>query len=76
MNEIFWVIFCVITIIIGFSLVMYRVLVRQDIMRKDSVFILNAFEPDNTAPMITEMINFHREEGNIKYIIGDKTDER
>lgn len=34
-----------------------------------SKYILNNFEPDNTAPKITELIEFHKENEKVKYII-------
>lgn len=31
--------------------------------------IVDSFEPDNLSPELTEMINFHKENGNVDYKI-------
>lgn len=50
-------------------LTMYFVLRKSNQINYSSEYILNKFEPDNTAPKITELIEFHRENDTVKYII-------
>lgn len=55
------------TIIIAFTL--YFTLRKSSQISKSSIYIVNSFEPDNTASKITELIEFHRANDKIKYIV-------
>lgn len=45
---------------------------RKGIKNKlESDYIINLFEPDNSAPKLTYMIDFHKQNGVIEYDIGD-----
>lgn len=48
---------------------MYFVVGKSSRIRASSIYIINAFEPDNTAPKITELIDFHKSHEPIKYIV-------
>lgn len=49
--------------------VMYLVVGKSSRIRASSIYIINAFEPDNTAPKITELIDFHKSHEKVKYIV-------
>lgn len=52
------------------AIVMYCVLKRSSYSVQSSKYVLNKFEPDNTAPKLTEMIEFHKEHKHLsKYNI-------
>lgn len=51
---------------IGILTIFTIIEIRKNLKRNSnevcsSKYILNKFEPDNSSPMITEMINFHKE---------------
>ena len=50
-------------------LTIYLVLKKSSCTNNSSEHILNKFEPDNSAPKITEMIEFHMVNEDIKYKI-------
>lgn len=66
---------CFLVILVVFmAAVMYFVLKRSSCSVYASRYILNKFEPDNTAPELTEMIEFHKKNKNLsKYIIECET---
>ena len=47
----------------------YFILLNISCSSISSKYILNKFEPDNTAPKITELIEFHKNNETIKYNI-------
>ena len=66
-----------ITILFLIILTVFMIIAVYYILRKDSdtvalsKYILNKFEPDNTAPKITELIEFHKENKELnKYNVG------
>lgn len=60
----------VILILILFLIVsMYLLLGKDSDNSKYSKYILDEFEPENTAPKITELVEYHKSKENIKYII-------
>lgn len=48
---------------------MHLVMGKSSRIRASSIYIINAFEPDNTAPKITELIDFHKSHEKVKYIV-------
>ncbi len=50
-------------------LTVYFILTKSSCTSNSSKYILNKFEPDNTAPKITELIEFHKNNETIKYNI-------
>ncbi len=48
---------------------MYFVVGKSSRIKASSIYIINAFEPDNTAPKMTELIDFHKSNEMIKYIV-------
>lgn len=62
---------CFLSVLIIFTaLVIYFTLRKSSSAVRSSRYILNKFEPDNTAPKITEMIEFHKNnDGLSKYNI-------
>lgn len=48
---------------------MYFVVGKSSRIKASSVYIINAFEPDNTAPKMTDLIDFHKSNEAIKYIV-------
>jgi len=55
--------------VVTVTLMMYFVLKKDTSKNESSKYILNKFEPDNTSPMLTEMIDFHKKNKSIKYKI-------
>lgn len=51
------------------TLAMYFVLGKSTQISRSSKYILYRFEPDNTAPKITELIEFHKVHEKVKYNI-------
>lgn len=47
-----------------------RILIKDTIVSKCSKYTINKFEPDNTAPKLTDMIAYHKTHEKTKYIIG------
>lgn len=68
----------IITILIAVIIVlMYMLLGKDTDKSKDSKHIINKFEPENTAPRITELIDYHKTKSKIKYMIeSDDKDDR
>lgn len=67
-----WILSVIIIIalaVVLIALTMYFVVGKSSQIRASSIYIINAFEPDNTAPKITELIEFHKSHKSIKYII-------
>lgn len=62
---------CFLSVLIIFMIVvMYFTLRRSSSTVHASRYILNKFEPDNTAPKLTEMIEFHKSNNKLsKYNI-------
>lgn len=57
-------------LVIFVAVLIYCVLKRSSSSVRSSKYILNKFEPDNTAPKLTEMIEFHKNSKNLsKYNI-------
>lgn len=65
MNGIFEAICFLAILIIFMIVVMYFTLKRTSSAVRSSRYILNKFEPDNTAPKLTEMIEFHKNNENL-----------
>lgn len=67
-----WILLAVLSIVI-FVIVtvvtMYYALRKCSEISRLSGSILNKFEPDNTAPKITELVEFHKANEKVKYII-------
>lgn len=60
MNEVLMAI-CFLSILIIFMVItIHFALKKSSDATKTSKYILNKFEPDNTAPKLTEMIEFHK----------------
>lgn len=55
-------------VIVAFS-IMYFTLKKSSSSNHSSKYILNKFEPDNTVPKLTDMIEFHKENQSAKYKI-------
>lgn len=71
MNEILMAIIFLTVLFAIVTVVIYFVLKRSSNEVSCSKYILNKFEPDNTASKITEMIEFHKNNKNLsKYNIG------
>lgn len=51
------------------AVTMYFALRKCSEISRLSNSILNKFEPDNTAPKITELIEFHKANEKVKYIV-------
>ena len=58
----------VVTVIVGFMFIWGYSLSRNT-KQKESNSIISNFEPDNISPELTDMINFHKENGTVKYQI-------
>ena len=63
------IIFLAILIVLMVAVILF-VLKGSSCAVSSSKYILNKFEPDNTAPKLTEMIDFHKNNENLsKYNI-------
>lgn len=70
MNGIIEAICFLVILIIFMIMVMYFMLKKSSSAVHSSRCILNKFEPDNTAPKLTDMIEFHKNNQNLnKYNI-------
>lgn len=69
MNGVFCIISFIFVLIIFVALTMYLVLKKISHIRSSSEYIVNRFEPDNTASKLTELIEFHKLNQNTKYYI-------
>lgn len=70
MQGIFEAIIFLMMLIIFMVVVMYFTLRKSSIAVRAGKHILNKFEPDNTAPKLTEMIEFHKKNNELsKYNI-------
>lgn len=69
MNWTLYTIGFIIILIIFTSLTIYFSLKKNSDVNSSSRYILNNFEPDNTAPKITELIEFHKKNEKVKYHI-------
>lgn len=59
-------------LVIFVIVIMYFTLKRSSSTVHASKYILNKFESDNTAPKLTEMIEFHKNNHKLsKYNVGD-----
>jgi len=52
-------------------LTIYFSLQKNTVNSESSKYIINKFEPDNTAPKITELIEYHKSHETIHYKIED-----
>jgi hypothetical protein len=60
----------VVVLFITMVVVMYALLRKPGANNELSKYVLNHFEPDNTAPKLTELIEYHKTAGRkIKYNI-------
>lgn len=69
MNWILYTVGVIIILTIIISLTLYFALRKNSQISRSSIYILNSFEPDNTAYKITELIEFHKANDKVKYII-------
>lgn len=69
MNWILCAIGFLIILIVFTVLTVYFVLRKSSCTSYSSKYILNKFEPDNTAPKISELIEFHKANEAVKYNI-------
>ena len=70
MNGILGVIIFLIILTVLMIVVIQLALKGSSCAVNSSKYILNKFEPDNTAPKLTEMIDFHKNNENLsKYNI-------
>lgn len=68
-----WMLCMVGLVILGIAgilaFIMYCTLGKSSELKHASEYILYRFEPDNTAPKVTDLIEFHKEHDDVKYII-------
>lgn len=70
MEGILGVIVMVIVVAIMMAVILRFVVGKSSRIRTASVYTINAFEPDNTAPKITELVDYYKAQPeNKKYII-------
>ncbi len=71
------VIFGTLIIIIALVIFFFCFQINRDSRSKDSLKsdkVIRLFEPDNLAPELTEMIDYHRKKGVVRYKIGSDQD--
>lgn len=70
MIGVFGAIGFIVVLFIAMVVVMYVLLRKPGANNELSKYVLNHFEPDNTAPKLTELIEYHKTSGRkIKYNI-------
>lgn len=69
MNSVLGSVALIIIMIIIVTIMMFFILRKVTLNSDSSKNIVNSFEPDNTAPKITEMVEFHKNNEKIKYKI-------
>jgi len=74
MNWIICALVFIAMLVIFTSTTIYFALKKTSTSTYSSRYILNKFEPDNTAPKLTEMIEFHKANKDLKkYTIDSET---
>lgn len=70
MNGVLEAIGFIVVLFISMVVAMYVLLRKTGANNELSKYVVNHFEPDNTAPKLTELIEYHRgSDRNIKYKI-------
>lgn len=69
MNWIVYTLCFIAVLAIFIAISIYSVLGRGKSTNRSSKYIVNMFEPDNTAPRLTELIDFHKANVGVKYKI-------
>lgn len=67
-----WVLGVIVIVTLAVAIMVFTmcfVVGKSSRIRACSIYIINAFEPDNTAPKITDLIDFHKSHEPIKYIV-------
>lgn len=67
-----WIICAIVAIVltvIVIAITMHFVLGKNSQISQVSGYILNKFEPDNTSPNVTELVEFHKSNEKVKYIV-------
>lgn len=73
MKLLYLAIFLVV-LVYGFYLIVSHMSKKGIKDKMDSDNILNLFEPYNSAPKLTQMIEFHKNNGIVEYDIGETGD--
>lgn len=60
MSGVFGAIFFMAILFIFIAVAMYFILKKSSSSVRSSRYVINKFKPDNTAPKLTEMIEFHK----------------
>lgn len=67
-----WILGVIVIVTLAVAIMVFTMCVvvgKSSRIRASSIYIINAFEPDNTAPKITDLIDFHKSHEPIKYIV-------
>jgi len=54
----------IVTAVILIAFLLNHTLKNKDNIWQSSMCIINQFEPDNTAPKLTELVDFHKKDNN------------
>lgn len=74
---VYFIIFGTLIIIIALVFLFLFFQLKHDSRSKDSLKsdkIIRVFEPDNLSPELTEMIDYHRKKGVVRYKFGSDQD--
>ena len=71
MKDIILVMIIVLFAVMATIIFTLSLLIKQEKSNKKSKLIVNSFEPDNTAPFLTDLREFH-EQNKVKYVVGNK----
>lgn len=63
----------IVVLILVIALSMFILLNKDSDKSRYSKYIVNKFEPDNTAPKLTEMVEYHKSKDSVKYVIESDT---
>lgn len=72
-------IFGTLIIIMALVILFFCYQIKHDSRSKESSIsdkLIRLFEPDNLAPELTEMIDYHKKNGVVRYKIGSDHDEK
>ena len=65
LSAVIWMV----VLIVAIAIAMFILLNKDSDKSRYSKYVVNKFEPDNTAPKLSELIEYHKSKDSIKYII-------
>lgn len=72
MNSFFYAVLFLTVLTAATAITIYFALKKESNKNRYSKYVLNKFEPDNTAPKITELIEFHKRNKTSNYKMNEE----